>query len=78
MSREPLPDYSATIRAEIEREVRNLTPAYGASQVFLGYMVNTHHGRALYQEGDKIDGMPVTIDTRDRRTIRVGVRSVTW
>ncbi len=77
--REPLPDYSSTIRAQIEREVRGLWPAYGnPTHVVLGYMVNSHHGQALYQEDDTIAGLRVVVDTQNRRTIKVGERSVTW
>ncbi len=54
-------------------------PAYGnPTHVRLGYMVNSHHGQALYQEGDKVAGLTVQLDRQDRRTIRVGERSTTW
>ena len=77
-----LTDYSATIRAEIEREVRALKRALNAEMggwnyfrphVSLGYLVNTHHGRPLYQEGDHIAGLRVSIDRMLGRTIRVMV-----
>ena len=78
MDREPLPDYSFTIRAQIEREVRSLTPRWGAHTVDLGYMVNSHHGMALYKDGDTIAGVRVRINTQDRRTIRVGDSKSVW
>lgn len=73
MDREPLPDYSSTIRAQIEREVAALQRElrHKAQYVELGYLVNTHHGKALFETGDRVGGLPMRIDRTLPRTIRV-------
>lgn len=71
------PDYTATIRAEIERDVlalkQRLERSYPmddcptheagarAQYVELGYLVNSHRGQAIYVEGDLIAGLPVRL-----------------
>ncbi len=78
MLTETLTDFSATIRAEIERDITNLKVAlrHKAQYIKLGYLVNSHHGRALYSEGDTIGGTPLTIDRTSARTIEVGANNI--
>ena len=67
-----LTDYSAAIRVEIEELVlRLMRGGKPYSRVTVGYMLNTHHGEPLYQNGDFINGLPVTIDRTNTRTVRV-------
>lgn len=81
-----LVDYSPTIRAEIEREVERLKTRLEnvedfdgdwvrvgvvAQYVEMGHLVNTHHGKILYSEGDLICGLPVRLGRCLSRTIRV-------
>ncbi len=78
MDREPLPDYSSTIRAQIEREVAQAKTCieggwhHRAKSVAIDYVINSHHGIPLFRTGDTIAGLPVTIATNEARTIRVG------
>ncbi len=51
------------------------------TEVELGYMINCHHGRALYQEGDTICGLRVKAthgkwNDNDTRTITITVPNV--
>ncbi len=69
MDREPLPDYSSTIRAQIEREVEQTktlierNPPYArAGSVSIGYVANSHHGLPLFKDGDRLAEVPVRID----------------
>lgn len=84
-----LTDYSVTIRAEIEAEVLRLKAALedemdacdcvGSDNdpyLEVGYLINTHHGQPLYQEGDYIAGMSVSINRALGRTIRVAIDEV--
>lgn len=73
MDREPLPDYTATIRAQIEREVAGLARdlPHKPQYVEVGYLLNAHHGKALFESGDTVAGVPVRIDRSLPRTIRV-------
>ena len=47
-----------------------------AEYVTIGYLINMHHGRDLFSEGDFVDGLRVTIDRNNPRTITVGVDKV--
>ena len=89
VSADPLADisahYTAQIRAEIERDVRELVNRlkgrYGIEYmptlpihpdyILLGHLINTHRGRSLYQEGDRIEEVPVKICRDAPRTITV-------
>ncbi len=67
MDREPLPDYSSTIRAQIEREVirarDRIEETYArAIRVDIGYITNSHRGQPLFRDGERLDGLPVRID----------------
>lgn len=45
----------------------------------LGYIVNSHHGQALYSTGDRICGVVVDVDTRHYpRSISVVTRDVVF
>lgn len=90
--RDPLTDYSAEIKAEIERDVKVLIERLAfkeddgwepvnrvdAQYIELGALINLHHGRDLYAEGDHICGVPVRIDRDQPRTIRVGADDVLY
>lgn len=83
MPSDTLTDYSATIRVQIENDVRRLKwilegkrqadqeDYVNAQYVELGYLVNSHHGERLFNEGDLICGIPVSLDGTNGRTIRV-------
>lgn len=44
--------------------------------VWIGALVNTHHGKDLYKDGDKICGVPVRIDRSYVRTITVSMGDI--
>ena len=91
---EPVVDYSATIRAEIEGEVARMLESFHRSRrcdpsmrparyVVLGYTVAAHRGRILYRDGDIIHGLPVKINRSASRLIEVndgvcGAARATW
>ncbi len=88
-SPDTLTDHSATIRAEIAAEVLRLKEALdhemdaedcegtdNQPSVELGYLVNTHRGHPLYQQGDYIAGMPVRLDRTPTRVIAVVINEV--
>lgn len=81
-----LPDYSTSIRAQIEETVKRLEgdmenkgysddyhPVYdvSAQYVMVGYIINTHHGYPIYGEGDMVCGLPVRLDRNHPRSITV-------
>ncbi len=97
MPTDTLTDYTAVIRAQIERDVAKLRfhmerngqrhhpdgswseDDVVAQYVEIGYLINLHHGQAMFKEGDMVAGLPVSIDGTCPRTIRVcahGVRFV--
>lgn len=47
-----------------------------AKVVRLGALVNTHHGKDLYQDGDRICGVPVRIDRDWVKTIFVSMGDI--
>ncbi len=72
-------DYSTEIRAQIEREVVSMLPRYGMPiHANIGYMVNSHHGNALFQEGDRVGGLLVHVDREWSHCIRVGEQKSKW
>ncbi len=86
MATETLPNYAPVIRAQIERDVARLkrsledsrfspdvepVESIRAEYVELGYLLNTHHGQAIYAEGDLICGLPVRLGKVPPRTISV-------
>ncbi len=86
MPTDTLTDYSATIRAQIERDVARLVAELKGQlrdpecaedwedltpYIELGSLVNTHHGLDLYQRGDLIMGMVVRVGDAPARTIRL-------
>lgn len=73
-------DYTRQIRAQIQGDIERLVdtlpqvvdswyiiPRY----VTLGYVVNSHHGRPLFNAGDTIDDLPVRISYTNPRAITV-------
>ncbi len=73
---EPLPDYTATIRAEIEREVDQVktqlrSAGASATSVDIGYVANSHRGYPIFRAGETVAGLPLRIEQRDLNTIRV-------
>lgn len=74
-------DFSAQIKAQIEREVRKLKERLEAryysgnlvkaEYVLLGYTLYLHRGKELYQSGETIGGLPVRIDRSESRSILV-------
>ena len=73
MPTDTLTYYATTILAQIGREVENLKQqlGYRPQYIELGYLVNTHHGYPLLEQGDLVAGVPVRIDRANPRTIRV-------
>lgn len=82
--------YATQIRAEIEREVKGLiakvkvrgnldyrpTEAITPQCVWLGYIINSCRGKALYEEGELIEGIPVRWDRSEQRSITVDAGKV--
>ncbi len=62
-----------TLKAALENKNRYMTETtcvdpkaeIRADRVVLGYLVNTHHGLAIYKDGDKIDGTSIVIHPMD-------------
>ena len=89
MPSDNLTDYSAVIRAQIEKDVARLRfrmerngqqhhpdgswseDDVVAQYVEIGYLINLHHGQALFKEGDMVAGLPISLDGTHPRTIRV-------
>lgn len=75
--------FTSQIRAEIEHDVKELivrlkgqygveympTSPIEPDYILIGYLINTHRGRSLYQDGDMIAGVPVRVDRTAPRTI---------
>ena len=72
-----LTDYTSQIRAQIESDVRELKKRLlvedcaVADELRVGYLVNCHHGRPVFEEGEEIAGLRLTTDRYQMRTITV-------
>lgn len=79
-------DYVPIIREQIIRDVRKLRTEQSSScgsnpaYVSLGYLLNSHKGYPVFQEGEIIDGLAVKITSqRDQLfTIGIGAAKCNW
>ena len=76
-----LSDHTATIRAQIETDVRKLLALLGSQRperVALGCLVNAHRGRDVFKTGETVCGLPFTVDRSNIRSITVWYTDYSW
>lgn len=73
-----LPDYVTQIRAQITKDVRRLKrelekrPGVTGLCVRLGYLINTHRGKAVFNvTKERIAGLPLVLDREQTQTLAV-------
>ena len=70
-------NHSKIIASEIERDVIYLKKLFkqrrsgNPTTAKLGYVLNSHHGRAIFEAGDRIAGLRVKIDMDNPQLLMV-------
>lgn len=71
-------DYTPVIRAQISNDVKRLRTEIRADRldgVSVGYLINSHKGMPVFSEGDIIEGLRVSIDRQNPRSVTLrGIR----